>query len=866
MSIAPRFKAFLSHSSKDKAFVTAVASRLGRRRISFDAWVFETGDKFTEAIRKAIAGSDLFVFFVSRESLQSLWVKFEQQEAEELLRLEVLTSSLALIIDPTVKPHDLPKWMQRALITPVVQPARAARLIEAALNKLRGVKDQPLFIGREELLKEFSEKLIPPEGRQPPHLVCVGGLSGVGRKTFLRRGLADFLSLGFGPIFVLQAADDLEMLHLQLLDELGETDSTAEIEAAIERFRKADVGKKADYLAQMLLSAAQGNFAPVIVDEGALLDVNGTYTPEARALVQAIHKYPTLFVAIIHSRRPAHSDMELMSFGALYMRVPPLDLASTKRLLIQSARTASVVLESAQVDDLSAYLDGYPPAVHLAVSMAKDYGVAVLLADKSSLVDFKIHTFGKVLEKLNLKDAEWAILRLLAANAVLPLEAIAVMANLSPEIVAQTLHALIDRNLVLPVGNDFQLAAPIRSAVASLKGVFSQDDQARIAERLKEAYWQGRVPPFEVINATVYAVLRSGGSDKELATFGKFVMPSIMYRVAKEQYDSGGEKGWEAAEQLLTRIIELVPNHRASLILLFKTYVRLNRWKGAEKVLSEIDGFRLTERHYLRGFLAWKKGDLGAAVSHFRNAMAVGHHAVEVYHGLASCLFQLQNLEEAEKVVEKGLAGRRRPNFVLWDLAAQIAILREQYDKAAQIIEELSRLGEDEDYHHRFATLLSARKRFSTALEHARIAASGKRKRFEVLAHLADILIELENFEEARQQIDSLDESYRIGSTRHDVRLGLRCKLFLRKGEWQAAENIWAEIHDRKRPVHLALRAEILRQKIDDLATTPGQRAMAEQELLAMGEQRSLFQVEEAPESEEVLFDEGEAEGEVQTG
>jgi hypothetical protein len=36
-------KAFLSHSSKDKQFVTAVAKELGRQFCVFDEQVFETG-------------------------------------------------------------------------------------------------------------------------------------------------------------------------------------------------------------------------------------------------------------------------------------------------------------------------------------------------------------------------------------------------------------------------------------------------------------------------------------------------------------------------------------------------------------------------------------------------------------------------------------------------------------------------------------------------------------------------------------------------------------------------------------------------------------------------------------------------------
>ena len=717
--------------------------------------------------------------------------------------------------------------MQRALVSQVVQPRRAAGLIETALNRIRGVEDQPLFIGREELLKALSEKLIPEQGRTPPHLVIAGGLSGVGRKTFLRRGMADFLSLELGPIFVLQPGDGLEMLHFQLLDELSETDTRAEREAAIQRFRAADPRKRTDFLAQMFLSAAQGNLAPTIVDEGALLDADGSYTPEGRMLLESVHRYPNLFVAIVHGRRPAQSDAELQHWGATYIRIPPLDLGSTKRLFTQAARRANVPAEPAQIAELSTYADGYPPAVHLAVSLAKDYGLDVLLADKSTLVNFKIHTFANVLEKLGLEELKWSILRILAGGVVLPLEAISVVTGKPPEVIATKLRGLIDYNLVLPVGNEFQLAAPIRSAVNALKGLLTPAEHAQVAARLKAAYWQEpsrHVPSAEIVNATVYAVLRGANADAELAEFGSLVMPSLMYRAAKEHYDSGGEKGWEAAKQLLARVLDLEPRHKQSLILLFKVYVRLNHWQSAEEILSRIESERFLERHYLRGFLASKSGKITQAIIHFRNAIAAGHRSVEVFHGLGSCLFQLENLGDAEKVVEQGLTGRR-PNFLLWDLAAQIAIARGQYERAAQFIDELKRLGEDEDYQHRVATLLSARGKFEEALHYAQLAALGRRKRFEVLAHLADILIELGDFDAAERQIAELDESYRIGTLRHDVRLGLRCKLYLRRGQWRDAEAVWDELHDKTRPVHQTLRARVLRQNIEDPSTTPGQRA-----------------------------------------
>src|SRR5271166_836755 len=94
-----RNRAFLSHATADKQFVHQVAHRLGKQRVVVDDQEFITGEPFMEAIRRGLSASHLFVLFASKASLSSLWVKLEINEAEELLRSEILASSSVFIID-----------------------------------------------------------------------------------------------------------------------------------------------------------------------------------------------------------------------------------------------------------------------------------------------------------------------------------------------------------------------------------------------------------------------------------------------------------------------------------------------------------------------------------------------------------------------------------------------------------------------------------------------------------------------------------------------------------------------------------------------------------------------------------------------
>jgi TIR domain len=75
------FRAFLSHSSRDKELVEAVAKDLGRQFCIFDKFCFETGDEFIEAIKKGLDESTVFVLFASSNSVKSFWVQLETDEA-----------------------------------------------------------------------------------------------------------------------------------------------------------------------------------------------------------------------------------------------------------------------------------------------------------------------------------------------------------------------------------------------------------------------------------------------------------------------------------------------------------------------------------------------------------------------------------------------------------------------------------------------------------------------------------------------------------------------------------------------------------------------------------------------------------------
>lgn len=107
-------KAFLSHSSAQKDLVTKISQELGSKSI-IDSKSFEEGMSNLEEILISLDSADLFVLFISEESLNSKWVQEEILIAKEKLNEKIIKRIFPIIIDKTITHNDtrIPDWMSQ---------------------------------------------------------------------------------------------------------------------------------------------------------------------------------------------------------------------------------------------------------------------------------------------------------------------------------------------------------------------------------------------------------------------------------------------------------------------------------------------------------------------------------------------------------------------------------------------------------------------------------------------------------------------------------------------------------------------------------------------------------------------------------
>lgn len=817
-------KAYLAHSSLDKQYVRIVAKRLGRSTIFFDEMSFPPGFDFRDTIRNSVEKSTIFVFFASKSSLNSNWVQFEIDEADWLLSLNKIAGSLTILIDNETKPEDLPKWMQRNLVVRVTHPQLAVYTIKNFLVQLSAPEMQTIFVGRESDLNRISTKLIPDIGKKPPRIIVVAGLRGIGRRTFAKRAIRDYLSFDTGPILVLENTDSIDKLYVDLLDVTGDISNRQYLASLLGKFRSLKPPEKGKEVARLLTLINRNNQIPVIIDNsppGTLLDeYSGWYRDEWQHILNALESFPETYLLIIQSRLPDFQELNRACSDIPPLvtdRLGPLSTESIKLLFRESVHKSEVSMTSPQIDELAPYIDGYAPAAKFALGYMKTYGVDTLIADKVALTDFLAHQFDNILTRLVSNDKEKYILRVLASHTSLPLECISTLTGASLDETARLLRHLIDINSIIPIDNEYSISSPVASAVRRALGILTKHDYSRIANTITRVFWTEpeNLPTLSIVDLTIQALAHS--NVEELAKFKDIILPTHLLKAAWQRYNA---RDWHGAISLADRTLQLDPSVHKARVIKFKALIRLRYWPDAEDLLHEIDDFGSPGRFYLRGFMQWKRGYITGAVTSFHNGWNAGDRSLALSRDLAYCYMILGDLDNAKRFSDRTLT--ITVNYYTLDLAAQIAIYSDKLPDAERLINEIKSV-DTSGYHHRLATLKKRKGALPEALDEANIACDCRHPTFESLVQRAELLIDLDQ-PEAESEINKLNAGFSIHS---DMKKVLQCKLNSRRGDWGPAVKLWNSVWQKSNPAFQNIRKEMLNEKIADPIVDPLERDKA---------------------------------------
>lgn len=808
-------KAFLSHSSKDKEFVRAVANNLGRQFCIFDEQVFDTGDEFKKSIEVNLAESSVFVLFATRDSIDRMWVKFEINEAWYLTLQKKISKSLVFILDSSLAPIDLPPWLNRAKIVKVNSPSIASREIRHHLDEIIRSEQHQFFEGRSVEIDDL-QKLLTPIGSPAPRILGVFGLPNIGRRTFVSKAVQ--LSLGFNRIIKIsvEEGDTLEALAVKIASLIEPYSTQVGFDEIVRRIKSEDASAQMVGIINDLSIAVANKEMPLLLDEGGMFTSDGDFTYPCKLLIDELNNKQDIYLFTVSTRKPP------ASFPVLALR--PLKVDSVKRLVSKIAGNRSLNISASQINDVAEYVNGYPPAAYYAVDLAKTYGVELILADKNRLVQFRSAVFVKYLKERTLTENQRKVLLVLARYSPLPLQVISDAIKVENGELVREIFGLIDHSLILPDENGlYAIADPISDSVVSEFRSGPDIDHVTIFKSLKDLLSKGdmELPRLDLNRLLFKAAVRSGIKDN-----AAFHLTNDLIKLLTDFYHRREYKRCIEAARLA---ISEAPSSDTSWDYLIRALIQDEQWSLAGSEITNFEKYGARrDIDFLRGFLARKKGDHVIALQHFISSEKNGRSGFALYREIANCYFLADNIPEAKKYIREALL-KKDNNYVL-DLAIQISN-REGNEAAARAdLQKLEALDTPAFVQHRLSTIelrFGDPKKALTASREA--VALDNHPTFSMLAQFATCLIRNGVYGEAEKVLHRIGSTY--GNQKSEIRLGLSCRLEIERGQFSKALESLENISNSNLPVYRAMRRDAIEGELATAAMNDDRRIELQKEL-----------------------------------
>lgn len=265
---------FFSYCWAQEALVTEVANSLGRDFVTQDKYNFEEGNKLETEMKSKIESSDMFVLFLSKDSISSPNV---QLELDFVLRLVVSDKILfcpILIDDNFDISSDLKdyEWIKKYLLTFTTNVPRIKRTIKQKIrclwNNKFGTKTR-FFKGRLLDKKEITrDYFYSVDGTR--RAVIVSGIPNIGRKSLLidtlLTSIDTSLDSNYEPISI--SLNDTDSIDI-VIEQLGEYSSLDNINSRLSQ------GDYIKLLVDILNSMQQENQRILVDDKKCIVQSNG---------------------------------------------------------------------------------------------------------------------------------------------------------------------------------------------------------------------------------------------------------------------------------------------------------------------------------------------------------------------------------------------------------------------------------------------------------------------------------------------------------------------------------------------------------------------------------------------------------------
>ncbi|MBA4097646.1 MAG: hypothetical protein C0484_12880 [Rhodospirillum sp.] len=693
-------KVFLSHSSKDKGFVEAVAELLRPGTFELDSQTFDAGLINSEAIINALKRSDLFCLFLSENSIRSSYVDFETLLGVELLARGEIGKFLAVCIDERAFADASANIKFFNAVRKGVGIESTARMIQGVLvaaAAARATESHP-FMGRADELLEL-ERQVTDHSKPTTRAIFISGNFGSGRRTLARKFYANqYPRVGqIFPTVDVESFAGLEELFRKVLLALRPAITATELKTRIQAFTVAPEQERLRQIGQILNSLLLANEATYLMDMGGILTDAGQLEPEIDAIISTLESKPHP-AAIIIAPRMVPLKLRRKEKDLAYLALRSLKHDAGERLMSRLLLDKGLKVAPEELRDLVALADGHPFNFYRLMEELETQSVTALLANPSDFIEWKHRQSSEYLSRITLSKEERLILGLLRLVPELDFAALISALSLDPGATSDALLRLANLHVVEPVAERVKVSPALRIAVerdkrVSLPQTVRTSAMRTLSQSLSIRLEEGDAP-VALIDTAVLATLEDGSELPEFTA--AFILPSHYVWLAKRHYD---ERRYEECIRLSKEALKGASRLSSGGLVAASRYMCLAAARigdvatfddGLRRLKAKASGdWALSNVAFLQGFHSRFQGNLPKAEEFHREAYKLSPGNTSAAREIASICLARGNLEEAEKFAREAHGQATRNAYLLDTL---IAVLVRRYGKSSAHIGELNGL------------------------------------------------------------------------------------------------------------------------------------------------------------------------------
>ena len=604
-------KIFLSHSSSNKDYVRPIFDYFGGDRCVFDEMTFEAGMKTLQEIFNGIDETDIFVFFISNEALESEWVKKEITKAKQNLDNDIqkLSQIFPIIIDDSITYEDerIPDFLKNGFgaynLRHILSYKVACKKIESQLTKLRMESDRSLdkklnfFYGRDLEKKCFKENLDErDENGKLKHIKClvVSGIDGIGRKAYARAALKDseIIERYYFPMSIeLLQNDTIEDLIMKLSCDLGLGEYTYD---DLDKF--GDMDSKIEILVDLLNMAQKYREIIFIEDEMCIVKSSEM----AYWFEKVLEKIGRKITIVIITRIRLNSFRYRKNKNIFEITLQNLEPSDTFGFLRGYSKINGIPFEEEDIDFFSEILSGYPLQIQYCVELAKNNGSIEYVKNHSYMIaDMPSANSAKMLDIViedDLKKEYKGLLSLLAELGTMPVNLMEYIIKNNPVYgrVLNRIKMFTVCNTVGTAGEYLRLNTVIRDYVLRTGFNMTEDIRKFLNKNTEEFAKRIEDPEYmNYLSFSEFSYYIKENLKNNVSVPDKFLYATVYVKSIIELYN----------ERKYTRVLELVSDMKQSRFF----------------INSAQDIKNIIQFYYCCSLARLKKIEFDAEVSYFRN-------------------------------------------------------------------------------------------------------------------------------------------------------------------------------------------------------------------------------------------------------